>query len=566
MRIGGKRVHWSVAVVGGILGLLLLVQLVLYFFLQPLVGTALKKLISYFTDGLYQLDYEKINVRLFKQSITINGVVLTYDTARVNHSAQLQQQKYYSASVDHLDIRFQEFDYFLSGRYLAIDAVDLNAPVVFMHQYPALRQPDTTQSSAPLEFNTFKLINPYFDSVAISLVSVKRATLGLVRHRETGLPDSTTINELGMRVVNALVDSVAAEASHGWPAMEEARLWLRDQTFTSLDSLYDYRVDSLGVDPLRGEVLARQLAVIPRWGRYEMGQQLNKLTTWMEWNVEQVHAQGIDFPLLTDSLIVRTRSVSVDQLEVTLFRDLRLPSGEPQARPLLPDLLKSVATPFGIDTLTIANSNIRYEERRESAEQAGHIIFAELYASLYNVTNRTEDTTLVLEADVRTQLMNEGQAELHFEFPLAAAHQEHRIQGKMYRMLLTELNPTVEPLAFASVKSGVVNQLDFEMQLNDQAAIGNVRFQYENFKVSLLKESAPDKKKGVKSWLANWLVIKQSNPTGSKPLRPGPVSVQRDSTRSMVRYWWLALRSGLMVSVGVNSASEDEKSTSASAD
>ena len=566
MRIGGKRVHWSIAVVGGILGLLLLIQLVLYFFLQPLVGTALKKSIDYFTDGLYQLDYEKINIRLFKQSITINGLALSYDTARVNHSAQLQQQKYYSATVDHLDLKFQEFDYFLSGRYLAIDVIDVNEPSVFTHRYPALRQPDTTQTAAQLEFNTFKLISPYFDSVAISLISVKHATLGLVRHRETGLPSRTTVRELGMRVVNAMVDSAAAEASHGWPTVDEARLWMRDQTFSSPDSLYDYRVDSLGVDLLGKEILARQIAVIPRWGRYEMGQQLNKLTTWIEWKVDQVHARGIDFPLLADSLIVRTHSVSVDQMDLTLFRDLRLPHGEPQARPLLPDLLKSVAIPFGVDTLTIANSSIRYEERRESAEQAGHITFADLYASLYNVTNQTHNSTLVLEADVRTQLMGEGQAELHFEFPLAAARQEHRIEGKMYRMLLTELNPAVEPLAFASVKSGVVNQLDFEMQLDKQSATGNVRFQYENFKVNLLKESAPDKKKGVKSWLANWLVIKQSNPTGSKPLRPGPVSVQRDSTRSMVRYWWLALRSGLMVSVGVNSASEDEKSTSASAD
>ncbi|MGB3780274.1 MAG: DUF748 domain-containing protein [Tunicatimonas sp.] len=566
MRIGGKRIHWSVAVVGGILGLLLLIQLVSYFFLQPLVGTALKKSINYFTDGLYQFDYEKINVRLFNQSITINGVVLSYDTARVNHSAQLQQQKFYAGTIDHLDVKFRDFDYFLSGRYLAIDVADVNSPALFVHQYPALRQPDTTQSSAPLEFNTFKLISPYFDSVAISLVSVKRATLGLVRHRETGLPDSTTINELGMRVVNALVDSVAAEASHGWPAMEEARLWLRDQTFSSPDSLYDYRVDSLGVDPLREEILARRISVIPRWSRYEMGQRLDKLTTWMERKVDQVNVRGIDFPLLTDSLIVRTRSVSVDQLEVTLFRDLRLPSGEPQARPLLPDLLKSVPTPFRVDTLTLANTNLRYEERRESAEQAGHITFADLYASLYNITNQTHDSTLVLEADVRMRLMDEGQAELHFEFPLTSPRGEHRIQGKMYRMPLTELNPAVEPLAFASVKSGVANQLDFDMRLDNQSATGNVRFQYENFKVSLLKENAPDKKRGVKSWLANWLVVKNSNPAGSKPLRPGPINVQRDSTQSMVRYWWLALRSGLMVSVGVGSAPDDKEAVGSAAE
>ena len=566
MRIGGKRIHWSIAVGGGLLGLLLLIQLGILLFFQPLVGTALKRSIDYFTNGLYQLDYEEINVQLFKQSITINGVVLSYDTARVNRSAQLQQQKYYSGTVQHVDVKFRDFDYFLSGRYLAIDAVDVNGPSVFVHRYPALRQPDSAQNASALDFNTFRLIKPYFDSVTVDAVSVKHATLGLVRHYDERSSDSTTVRELGMRVVDAQVDSVAAQRAHGWPHVREARLWLRDQTFVSSDSLYHYRVDSLGVDPLRGEVLARRLSVAPQLGKYEMGQKLGKRITWMRWEAAEIALRGVDFLQMTDSLVVQMRRASVEQMELDIFRDLRLPRNEPQRRPLLPDLLQTVATPFGIDTLTITSGRIRYEERRPSAEQAGHITFADLHASLYHVTNRTEDTTLVLNADVRTRLMDKGQAELHFEFPLTAARGEHRIRGMMDRMSLTALNPAVEPLAFASVKRGVANRLDFDMKLDERSATGNVRFQYEDLKISLLKEDQPDQKKGVKTWLANWLVLKDANPIRSKPLRPGPISVQRDSTQSMVRYWWLALRSGLMVSVGVSSAPDDQKATARAAE
>lgn len=566
MRLGGKRIHWSFGLLGGFLALLLLIQLAVYFFLQPLVGTALQKSINYFTDGLYQLDYEKIDVRLFKQNLTINGVVLSYDTARVNHSAQLQQQKYYSGTIHHVDIKLRDFAYFLSGRYLAIDVIDVDEPSVFTHRYPALRQPDSVENASALDFNTFRLIKPYFDSVTVDVVSVKRATLGLVRHHGERLSDSTTVRELGMRIVDAQIDSVAAQQSHGWPRMREAKLWLRDQTFVSSDSLYRYHIDSLGIDPLRGEVLAQRLSVTPRWGKYEMGQELGKLTTWMQWEVAKVELQGVDFLEMTDSLVVQMRHASVEQMELNIFRDLRLPHGEPQARPLLPDLLQTVATPFGIDTLTVTASRIRYEERRPLAEQAGHITFADLQASLYNVTNRTEDTTLVLTADVHTRLMDQGQAKLHFEFPLTAAHGEHRIQGMMDRMSLTALNPALEPLAFASVKSGVANRLDFDMKLDERTATGNVRFQYEDLKISLLKEDAPDKKKGLKSWLANWLVLKDSNPIRSKPLRPGPMYYQRDSTQSMVRYWWLALRSGLMVCVGVSSPPDDEEAATTAAE
>ncbi|MGB3851168.1 MAG: DUF748 domain-containing protein [Tunicatimonas sp.] len=563
MRTGSKVFRWLLWAVGTVLSLLLLLQLLIFFFFQPIVGRALKEAVNHFTDGLYQIDYEQLDASLFSQKIALKNVTLRYDTARVNRSARLKHQKYYTGTLRHVDVRFRDFDYFLSGRYLAVDVIDVNQPSVFIHRYPFLSQPDSAAADSSVRFNTYQLIKPYFDSVTIDAISVKRAALGLVRHHDAGAPDSTTVRELGMQVVAAQIDSVAAQQTHGWPAMREAKLWLRDQTFVSSDSLYQFGVDSLGVDPMVGEVLARQVSVTPRLGKYEMGQQLGTLTTWMEWKAGTVALQGVDFLGMTDSLVVQMRRASVEQMELHLFRDLRLPSGEAQTRPLLPKLLQSVATPFGIDTLVLTDGLIRYEERRPSAEQAGYITFADLHASLRHVTNRTSDTTLVLEADVRTKFMNKGQATLQFDFPLTDPHGEHRIRGEMDRMLLTALNPAVEPLAFASIKRGVANRLDFDMRLDDRSATGNVRFLYDDLKINLLKEEEPDKKKIVKSWLANWLVIKESNPTRNKPLRPGPISIERDPTRSMTRYWWLALRSGLMTSVGVQSSPDQEDTASA---
>jgi hypothetical protein len=541
----------------------LLLQLLVFFFFQPIVGRALKEAIYHFTDGIYQVDYEQLDASLFNQKIVLENVTLRYDTARVNRSALLQHQKYYTGTLRHVDVRFRDFDYFLSGRYLAVDMIDIDQPSVFVHRYPYLSQPDSATADSSVRFNTYRLIKPYFDSVTIDAVSMKRAALGLVRHHHSGAPDSTTVRELGMRIVAAQIDSVAAQHTHGWPAMQEAKLWLRDQTFVSSDSLYQYGVDSLGIDPLGGEVLARQVSVTPRLGKYEMGQQLDKRVTWMEWKVGTVSFRGVDFLEMTDSLVIQMRRASLAHMELHLFRDLRLPGGEPQVRPLLPELLQSVATPFSIDTLVLSDGLIRYEERRPAAQQAGHITFADLHASLRHVTNQTDDTTLVLEADVRTKFMNQGQATLQFDFPLTNPRGEHRIRGEMDRMLLTALNPAVEPLASASIKHGVANRLDFDMRLDERSATGNVHFRYDDLKINLLKEGEPNQKKPIKSWLANWLVIKESNPTRSKPVRPGPVSIARDSTRSMTRYWWLALRSGLMASVGVRNSTDQQEEASA---
>lgn len=564
MKIAGKKVHWTIVAVSAVVGVIILLQLVVFAFFQPLVGQAIRSSVSYFSDNLYRIDFEKINVQLFRKKISLEEVRLTYDTARVHQSLHLRQSKYYTGTAERIEVNLHEFDYFLSGRYLAVDAIDVNQPTVYVHRFPEVSLPDTTQNdTASLNFNTFRLIKPYFDSLNVASFTVDAASVGFVQHRPSLPSDTTVVSQVNILIEDAQVDSVAARRFHGWPAMKEFVLFLRDQTFTSADSLYDFHIDSVGVDPLQGHFLAEGLSVEPRWGKYEMGERLGKRVSWTQLSIARIEAKAINFPLLTDSFMLQADHVTIAQADFKLFRDLRLPSGEPKGRPLLQERLRSVTTPFHIDTLAITASTLQYEEHRDSANRAGRITFNDTYASLYRMTNHTYDSATVLKADVRTRLMGEGAAELHFTFPLTSTRGEHQINGKLDRMSLEVLNPTAEPLGFVSIKSGVVNRMEFDMRLNEEYATGNVRFMYENFKLSLLKKGSPNDKKGVKSWLANKLVIKDSNPVGTKPLRPGPIREERDSTRSMFTYWWAALRSGLEVSLGVKSPPEEsvEKET-----
>ena len=556
MKIAGRNVHWSLITLGTIVGIFLLLQLAIFAFLQPLVGQVIRTSVSFFSDDLYQVDFKKLRVQLFRKAIHLEEVSLTYDTVRVQASAHLRRSKHYTGTVQDVTINLHEFTYFLSGRYMAIDRISVNQPAVYAHRFPEATPADSSSSdTTALDFNTFRLIKPYFDSIAVAQLTVQGASVGVVQHRPSAAPDTTQVKHVSVLVESAHIDSVAASRTHGWPRMQTCILSLRDQTFTSADSLYRYHVDSVRVNPLRGTLLVKRFAILPQWDRYEMGEHVGQLVNWRQLDVAQVKATDIDFTALTDSLMIRAHRVSVEEADFTLFRDLRLPSGEPTFRPLLQGMLRSVPVPFWIDTIMLEKSTIRYEERRASTNQAGYITFDDTYASLYHVTNRPADSAATLSADVRTQLMGAGEAVLHFTFPLTSALSEHQITGTLDRMPLDALNPTAEPLAFVSVKSGMNNRMDFDMQLNEKYATGSVRFQYENLKLSLLKEGGAKNKKEIKSWLANALVVKDSNPVRTKPLRPGPIQFERDTTRSMFNYWWRALRSGLEVSVGVESPS-----------
>ena len=556
MKIAGRNIHWSLATLGAIFGLFVLLQIATFAFLQPLVGQVIRTSVSYFSDDLYQIDFKKVRVRLFRKAIQLEEVTLTYDTARVQASAHLRQSKHYTGTIRDVTINLRKFTYFLSGRYLAVDGIRANRPVVYAHRFPEVVPSDSSSGdTTSLDFNTFHLIKPYFDSIAIDQLTVREASVGVVQHRPSASSDTTQVEHISILIEEAHVDSVAASQARGWPRMQTCVLSLRDQTFTSADSLYHYQVDSVRVNPLRGTLLVEQFAILPQWDRYEMGERMGQIINWRQLNVAQVNATGIDFTALTDSLMIRAHRILVKEADFTLFRDIRLPRGEPTFRPLLQAMLRSAPVPFWVDTVTLEQGSIRYEERRASTDQAGYITFDSTYASLYHFTNCPADSAATLRADVSTHLMGTGDATMHFTFPLTSTLSEHQITGTLDRMSLDALNPTTEPLALVSVKSGMNNRMDFDIQLNEKYATGNVRFQYENLKLSLLREGGASNKKGVKSWLANTLVVKDSNPVRTKPLRPGPIQFERDTTRSMFNYWWRALRSGLEVSVGVGSPS-----------
>ncbi len=552
MKITGAF-RWIAITVAVVIAIVVVLQIVARTVLPSLINNALRGSVASYSDGLYRLDVDQVKVRLFRKSISLEDVKLTYDTARVNRSVQLRQGKVYSGIVDRIHFDVHGFSYFWSGRYLAIDAIRVNEPTVFVHRFPAVEPSDTSQQqSSPPQFNTYQLIKSRFDSLRVASLLIDSASVNLVSHHDATPQDTISVRGARVAIREARVDSVAASQFHGWPRMQDFTVSWRNPSITSADKLYHYQADSVGIEPLKGSLLVEGLAVEPLLGRYEMGEQRNQVVNWIQLNVASIATEGIDFPRLTDSMALYAQQLTIDSPDFTLFRDLRLPGGPPKKRPMLQEMLQSIPVPLTLDSIAITRGNIRYEEHRKAAQQSGHIIFGDLQASISGISNRSQDSTAVLIADVQTHLMNKGKGNIHFEFPLTSTTGEHRIRGTLGEMSLSIVNPASEPLAFTEIERGTIQKATFEMDLDAQRMTGNVDLRYHDLEVNLLKEATPDQQKVLKTLLANLLVLKKSNPTGSRALRPGPIATTRDSTQSMFSYWWAGLRSGLKASLGVS--------------
>src|SRR5690606_22115040 len=93
-----------------------------------------------------------------------------------------------------------------------------------------------------------------------------------------------------------------------------------------------------------------------------------------------------------------------------------------------------------------------------------------------------------------------------------------------------------------------------DVKANLQGSSGTVGFVYKGLKVKLLKEDDQGNKptdKGLLSFLANTLLIKDANPTGEEPQRVAKVTFQRTPSASFFNLLWKSVFIGMREIIGL---------------
>ena len=121
-------------------------------------------------------------------------------------------------------------------------------------------------------------------------------------------------------------------------------------------------------------------------------------------------------------------------------------------------------------------------------------------------------------------------------------------------MDMVKLNPLSKALGLVTIESGQVQKIDFDVKANAKGSRGTMHMYYNNLKIALLKEGEdgkPTKKKGLLSFLANTLIVKDENPVKGKPLRTADIVFERPPGASFFNLLWKSVFIGMRETVGL---------------
>lgn len=265
------------------------------------------------------------------------------------------------------------------------------------------------------------------------------------------------------------------------------------------------------------------------------------------------HARVMGFACLEllQGKIYRARSVQIHDALLDVLVNKDKPNLKETSSPLMPnEVLSSMKETLQVDSLSIRNGRLKYSERFEVGAKPSWITFDSMQALVKGIANHGgRGAALVLHA--QWKLANAGTMKLLMSIPVAPPEFSFQYSGSLSSMELSALNSFLEVSDQMRIKTGVLQEVTFEVHFASGRASGNVRGVYSDLTVAAIDKHTGSGKglsNGITSFIANTFKIRRNNVPGS--MKIGEVKYRRERDDSFINVVWFSLRTGVRDVVG----------------
>lgn len=517
--------------------LMLLTAWVINPLLKNLLATQVEKKLV----GNFYYEYENLKVDLIKRSVSFENVNWRFpkDTSVFNQRGFIRRFKIEGISILSL----------IGGSNARISDIVFDS-LILHKRIDQLSKKNSTSNNQTFDF--YSLIKGQIPGVEVETIQIKNGDATWLDPENKKVWGK--ISKVQLSVNSFTLDSITTVTDNGWFSFQNVLLEGVAGELYLPDSLHKIRMAKIKLDYQNNKITIDSLRVIPLFSKLQMRHVRRYQTNRFELSVPRVTIAGIDMKRIMVNNELRVDKILLEQLRLTAFRD-KNPPRDPHHFPSLPQLtLQHTQLNIKIDSISIRNAYIEYEQLSERTQKAGKVSFEKMDAELGNITNDSASIQHNPHAtlEVSTQLMGISRLAVNVVFNLSDSNGDHWITGTLGKLDLLALNKVFEPLTAVSIRSGLLDQLHFNMRLNNDVSDGEVTFLYSNLKIDKLDVDHlqnQDFDNSIKSLLANTFLIKKSNPSGRRDPRIGIIHFKRNKRKAIFDFWLKSVLDGMKSTV-----------------
>lgn len=533
-----KIVRWVLSIIG----FLMVVLLLSYFFLGKVVKKKLVDQVSDQTNGAYHISIDDLKIDLLSGDAIAKRIHLKPDTLKINKSKEFRD--FYEITAPKTSILGLNLWQLIFDNKIEVDELEIIKPKVRWTRNFAKVTNETSQN----ETLRVKKLPP----IKIKTILLSESGLKIFQNKKS--TPLVSFDKASLRVDNFLMKADSAEKFKRMIDFQDLTLSVKDYTMKLPDSLNIFHFDSLKASVRHSSLIINGIELQPRYGNYAFSRKKGVESDRIELYNKEVYVKGLDFEKLKQENKIIARLIIVDSINMVVYRDKTHPVKPTERKKLIQEQIREAPVYLLIDSIQLSNAQVTYQEKVEKTTPPGNINFVNLQASISNITN---DSILLkagpsMKTQAQTYIMGVGKIQASFNFPIGNKNNFHSVRGSVSEMPMDIINPMLRYVAFAEIESGKVNSANFTAELNEDVSSGSLDFFYEDLKINFLNKGEENEKKGFVSFLANSFVIKSDNPLNGK-FREGNIGFERAKNKSMINFWWKTLFSGIKDSIGVPS-------------
>lgn len=283
-----------------------------------------------------------------------------------------------------------------------------------------------------------------------------------------------------------------------------------------------------------------QFSMISKYSRRQFVNQLAKEKDLYTLKAEKIAVKNMDWGFKDEVLFFKTSHIVIDQANADIYRS-KVPEDDLSVKPLYNKLLREMPFDLKVDTLSIVNSNLIYEEEKTFDKGAGKLEFAAFNLKATNLNSGFQKTKLPdVKIAIDCKFMKRSPMKVDWSFNVMDKTDGFKIKGRILNFETGRLAVFTKPYLNATTE-GVLDQVYFNLSGNDNVAGGDFALKYHGLKVTLYKKNDRDKKNKFKSWIGNLLISDDSD----GEIIENKVSVDRIKEKSFYNYFWRCIAEGM---------------------
>lgn len=285
--------------------------------------------------------------------------------------------------------------------------------------------------------------------------------------------------------------------------------------------------------------------------KFEFAHNHPKNKDWFGLDVGSIEVQNINMAnLLKEEIYAQNLFVNDTHLYNLKNQNIKI---QHNIMPMIYEVIYKFPKKFKIENTDIQNFNVVYEELAKGKEEPGKIFFTGMNGKVKNLTNVADSVTQYLDVYANGYLMGTGHFDALWQIPLSPQNDHFNLSAKLVDFNLQELNQLISPMAPASINSGYVRSIDFDISATSLGADIDMTFIYDKLNVSVWKQQGEKiKNKSLYSKAVNFLLQKENLGTEKKAPQSVSLEVVRDPYHSTFNYFWQILQPAVVESVGIS--------------